>query len=354
MCRITGKQSVRRHAAAVVNHVALLGILAARPLGPGPRRGPACLSRATSQVPGDGGGSEPGNLSALAHKLSRGSAAHAAAYTKAERLWLELGHAVAPEEAAAAHTVSAKRRRKRALGVVSVVLAAALGWSQLSYLADAWFSDYRTGIGEQSTVTLPDGSTVVLNTDTAIALDFGPTRRRIRLRHGQALFTVAGDGTRGFEVEARGTRTRAIGTAFEVAILDGDAVSVTVQEHAVEVQGPGSPGMSAPRMRAVRAGERVEVSAETGLGVPEAIDLAEVTAWQRGRWVFKGQPLKQVIAEINRYRRGRVWILDEGLKALRVTGVFPINDPDAVLRSIEGTLGLRTLSVGSWLVFVRD
>lgn len=64
--------------------------------------------------------------------------------------------------------------------------------------------------------------------------------------------------------------------------------------------------------------------------------------------------MKQVIAEINRYRRGRVWILDEGLKALRVTGVFPINDPDAVLRSIEGTLGLRTLSVGSWLVFVRD
>lgn len=273
------------------------------------------------------------------------SPAHARAYAKAERLWLELGQAADVEGPAPIP----ERRRGRRAGLIVTVLLCAIAYSQLGRLTDLWLSDYRTGIGEQRTVRLPDGSTVLLDTDTAIALDFDAAGRRVRLRHGQALFTVAPDPSRGFEVEAGRARIRALGTVFEVAAYD-EAVSVTVQEHAVRVE-LAEPGLAAST---VHAGQRVRTGPDRGLSTPEPVDLGEISAWQRGRWVFKGRPLAEVIADLNRYRHGQVLLYDEPLKALRVTGVFPLADPDAVLQSLQQTLGIRAVRLGPWLTVLRS
>lgn len=269
------------------------------------------------------------------------SPGHRRAYARAERLWLELGQVADVE--------GPERRRGRRAGLIVTLLLCAIAYSQLGRLTDLWQSDYRTATGEQRTLRLPDGSTVLLDTDTAVALDFDAAGRRVRLLHGQALFTVAADRARAFEVEAGGARIRALGTVFEVAAYD-EAVSVTVQEHAVRVE-LAEPGGA---VTTVRAGERVRTGPDRGMSAPEPVDLGESSAWQRGRWVFKGRPLAEVVADLNRYRHGHVLIYDQPLKALRVTGVFPLADPDAVLQSLQQILGIRALRFGPWLTVLRS
>ena len=69
--------------------------------------------------------------------------------------------------------------------------------------------------------TLPDGSTVELNSSAEIVLDFTPTMRGVRLVRGEALFMVRKDAGRPFVVTANGVTVRAVGTAF--AVRHGDA-----------------------------------------------------------------------------------------------------------------------------------
>lgn len=61
-------------------------------------------------------------------------------------------------------------------------------------------ADYRTAVGEQPMLTLPDQSRVTLNTQSAIAVSFDAAFRRVRLLKGEALFAVQPDVTGTFNV----------------------------------------------------------------------------------------------------------------------------------------------------------
>src|SRR5690606_28626324 len=92
----------------------------------------------------------------------------------------------------------------------------------------------RTGVGEQRTVTLEDGSRVSLNTATRLSLHFDRGVRRVRLQSGEALFEVARDPGRPFVVESGDRQVRALGTAFIVR-RDAGRIAVTLMEGSVEV-----------------------------------------------------------------------------------------------------------------------
>lgn len=89
---------------------------------------------------------------------------------------------------------------------------------------------YETAVGERSTVTLPDGSTVVLNTASRVELDYTPATRGLTLTAGQALFEVAKDPDRPFVVTAGDRRIVAVGTAFDVRVDKDIGVQVTLIE----------------------------------------------------------------------------------------------------------------------------
>ena len=88
-----------------------------------------------------------------------------------------------------------------------------------SHLPARLLADYSTGPGGQRTVALPDGSVAILNTDSAIDVDYGRERRMVKLLYGEAHFEVAKDAQRPFQVLAVGGRTTAVGTAFAVPRL---------------------------------------------------------------------------------------------------------------------------------------
>jgi transmembrane sensor len=207
---------------------------------------------------------------------------------------------------------------------------------------------YRTMVGEQRSVLLEDGSIVTLNTASEIAVDYGEQRRFIRMVSGEALFTVAHDEQRPFDVAAGSVVVRAVGTQFNVD-RRADRTTVTVMEGKVRVssqmssshgEASGSSEPPAPLDELVVAAQRVVVT-ESGIGRPEQVrNVAPVTAWVQRQLVFENRPLSEVTAEFNRYNRRHIVIESAALRERQVTGVFQANDAASFLAFISGIPGV--------------
>jgi transmembrane sensor len=264
---------------------------------------------------------------------SEQSVDHALAAEEAETIWHGLG--VVGNNARSKDRARRRVTTRRALlGSAGLVLVGAAAY-RTGLLGPAIFADYITGTGEQRTETLPDGSTVRLNAKTALSVDFTAGKRSLVLHYGQATFTVAHDTARPFVVAAANGWTQAIGTVFDVDMRPAEIV-VTVVEGTVAVSTNDDPGerimASADHQVRYVAGQIAEAS---------TVDAASETAWRRGKLIFHGKSLGDVIAEIRRYRGGEIVILNNRLRALKVTGVFDLSDPDAILQTIEATLPVR-------------
>lgn len=210
-------------------------------------------------------------------------------------------------------------------------------------------SDYHTATGELRDITLSDGSRLLLNTDTAISVDYSGERRRIRLYHGQAKFTVAADRQRPFEVMSNDLTERALGTVFEVYNMDTDGIRVTVQEHAVTVRAAADPA----EPRTLSQGEQVLYRSGKTLPTAQPVDLELAGAWQQQRLLINDQPLAELIAELQRYRRGGILLSSAELKNQRITGVFPLNNPEQIVESIRKILALKQTRIGPWTILHR-
>src|SRR5262245_21252078 len=119
-----------------------------------------------------------------------------------------------------------------------LAFAASVALLTLGLVAKWWLSEYptyATGLGEQRSIALHDGSTIELNSDSRVRVHFSNERRALELLRGQALFHVAKDPSRPFVVQADDTAVRAVGTVFDVHRLDSGAV-VTVVEGVVLVE----------------------------------------------------------------------------------------------------------------------
>lgn len=262
----------------------------------------------------------------------RGSEKHELAAREAETIWHGVGIVGAGARQA---DRKSKLTRRTILGSVALV-AGGLALARSGAIGPHLLADHVTGVGERRTVLLDDGSSLDLNAGTAVSVDFSAQERRLRIHSGQAAFTVVRDPSRPFIVAARSGWTRAVGTVFDIDVRPGEVV-VTVLEGVVEIAteaAPASPVVAEVEQR-VRYGPTARPSA------PETIDSNVGTAWRRGKLIFDRRPLGDVVAELERYRSGRIVILSDQLPALEVTGVFNLADPEAVLRAIEATLPVQ-------------
>ncbi len=102
----------------------------------------------------------------------------------------------------------------------------------------------------------------------------------------------------------------------------------------------------------LKAGQQARLS-PAGISAPHPFDEIAVGAWRRGQIVFYETPLADVVAELNRNRPGRIVILDETLKRLRISGVFKTDAPDEVIAAIQETLPVRVQRLTDLLVLLR-
>ena len=260
------------------------------------------------------------------------SAEHEAAAREADLLWHGVGAAGDRFRSDARKQARAKLTRRTILGGAGLILAGA-GLNATGVLGPHLFADFTTGIGEKRTVDLVDGSSAVLNGNTALSADFNAMQRELTLYQGEATFTVKPDPGRPFVVDANGGRVRAVGTVFDVDIRStGTAVTVLDGEVSVATSLPSSGSVNA------RANQRIRYTPAGAPSPAEAVDAAVETAWRRGKLIFNGRPLSDVVAEIQRHRRGTIVLASSRLRSLEVTGVFEINDPESILRTIDETL----------------
>ena len=82
------------------------------------------------------------------------------------------------------------------------------------------------------------------------------------------------------------------------------------------------------------------------------IDPAVASAWQRGLMIFNMTPLAEVIDELNRYRSGRIVLMNASLAQSPVNGQFKIDRPDDALAQIELGFGVRRRTLPGGLILL--
>lgn len=208
---------------------------------------------------------------------------------------------------------------------------------------------FATSLGQIRSFTLSDGSTVTLDTDSAIEVDFTGTVRQIRLVHGRARFDVAHNPARPFQVTTNSGMVTARGTLFDVAEVDGQ-MSVVLLRGAVDVQ-IVTRGLEAraPRVERLRPGQQLTIGGQ--IGAPTPVIVSE-PRWPSGMLEFNGAPLREVVAEANRYGTVPIRLADPTLGDLRVTGVYQAGDTIGLARALAAIFGLRHASTGDGAILL--
>lgn len=268
---------------------------------------------------------------------------HRRAYEETKTLWNALA---APAARLANRTASGVPRTQRLLAPLRAAFSAII---VLGLVAGGLFhediritmqSDYRTALGERRTAQLPDGSTITLNTATAVAV----AERHVRLLRGEAWFDIAGNPDYPFTVETALGEVHVIGTRFGVRLANKTARVKLVE---------GELRLSAETEALVlSAGSGAELS-DDGVSDPVRINTTSVTAWLRGQAVFVDTPLSEVVGELNRYRRIPIIIASDELAQWKISGVFSTDDPDAAVRALQSLLPTRVSRIAGYLVVLR-
>ncbi|WP_026191768.1 FecR family protein [Methylosinus sp. LW4] len=207
-------------------------------------------------------------------------------------------------------------------------------------------ADVLTGVGETRVVELADGSHAHLSARSALTIHYSAGERRIALLAGEAYFEAAPNAARPFVVEAAGATVTALGTAFDIALEDKTHAEVAVAEHRVAVT-------SGDARTIVEEGRQSRFGADARTTEPSPVDLFRVGGWRRGRLVFEDAPLADVLATLGRYHRGFLFAAPS-LRGLRVTGSFDAANPIGAASALEAALGVKTLSLSSYLIYIYN
>ncbi|HEV2598083.1 FecR family protein [Sphingopyxis sp.] len=271
------------------------------------------------------------------HEWLDQSDAHRDAYRLVDRAWMIAGTIPQdPEMLGEPEPVAVRRspwRRYLAIAAsLLLVVTASWGVYQMGVPGFGGAKDqhFRTGVGQTTTVTLPEGSIVTLDSETEMRLHESPRERRVDLVGGRAFFRVAADPSRPFIVNAGGKSVRAIGTAFEVSFEHGNMV-VTLAEGKVRVEeaaaGTGSGTDMAP-------GGQLVIGADHNWTL-RRVDVAKETSWTEGRLIFMRDPLSEAVAEMNRYSTRKLAFKDGKIPDKQVVGVFEAGDVDGFVKAME-------------------
>lgn len=300
------------------------------------------------------------------HRWRQADPRHAEIFAEVEALWRTMDRIeVAPgarrlrahaDEVLAQRRLEARRRRWQP-GALAVAAAVAIVIGIVRFApptARAYDTVATTALGEQRTLPLPDGSTVVLNTDTELSVRFTLAERVVELRRGEAHFTVAKNAARPFVVRlggSGGVAVRAVGTAFNIRCR-GDSADVLVTEGRVRVDDSSGrsllPSPAASDHAVLSAGQQFRVAVDQTAAPPglesappvvveplAGAEIARTLAWRSQRLDFFDVALAEVVVEFNRYNREQLVIADPLLGLRKFGGTFRIDEPHTFVEVLE-------------------
>lgn len=283
------------------------------------------------------------------------SPAHGEAYRAALAAWQafeacpdEVLDELAEETRRAARRPAATRRWMMGGGMaIAAGLAAVAVLPQIQSAPTV--QTYTTAKGQHQRITLADGSVVDLNAESRLTVRFARRERQVELGDGQAIFDIAHDADRPFTVEASGRAVRVLGTQFDVRNRGGD-VTVTVARGRVQVRPVAS--SQTGQAFVLTPGQRLAI-ARTGVAELSAVDPQEAVGWRAGRLVYRGEPLAQVVADLNREFVEQIEVTDPALARMPVTGVIVLDDQASVATRLSLMLPVRSVPSERGLLLLR-
>lgn len=267
-----------------------------------------------------------------------------AAFAAQKQLWRDVGPAVQAVVAEGARNRARKSLvtgRRAFLGGALAASAAYLAfkpplglWPGLDVLG----ADYRTAAGEQRRVALDNAVDVQMNTQTRINVSRDGGGAVIELADGEAEIR---SGAAAAVVVAGKGRITAKDALFNVRYIDGETRLCCLSGVVRLAHEQGVFDIVANRE--LRYDDRRVMP-------PVQVDPAIVTAWRQGWLVFDQQPLAQVVDELNRYRRGRLVLMNDQLGKRLVQARFSLAQVADAERLIRDAYGARVTRLPAGVV----
>lgn len=241
------------------------------------------------------------------------------------------------------HQLRAARKFNKTGPLIATCLAFLIAgtwlWLVQPNLLEDWNADFVSARGERREIRLADGSRILMDADTALDVDMSDGERHVRLRRGTAFFDVVHSHS-AFVVEAENGEIRVLGTQFDVATREKGRVSVTLASGSIELRNDTN-----AQKLVLKPGESVDYDAQ-GVGAVRQVPLEDEMSWHQGRFIFNDARLTDVLAQIERYRTGRIVLLGSALGERRVSGNIPLDDTDQALAAVQASVGFRLTSFG--------
>ena len=237
--------------------------------------------------------------------------------------------------------------------VVGIFLFAAVQMQDIAIQKFTSVTDshsYDTAVGEYATHQLSDGSTITLNTNSRVRVNYTASERLLILDRGEVHVKVAHDSDRPLSVAVGNTVVRAVGTEFNVEITEDQSLELVVTDGVVMVgvldasdEGASSdtPKLLPQSSTIVGAGEQVLILANdqnTDSIKPESIERDEIAvklSWREGNLIFRGESLEEAVYEVGRYTAVEFVFLDEETREVRVAGLFKAGDVEGLLAALR-------------------
>ena len=265
-----------------------------------------------------------------------------------------------------AHAI-ARRARRRSRQRRRLLRGGGLGLLTAALLFIAFdpslTADYSAPVGKIERIALPNGVHAQLDSGTAMSWSETEAESRVRLHEGVVVFETTADAERDFVVEVGALEVRPIGTVFAVSArdpvgdpledstgssTDGSGWSALVESGQVRVTQSHS-GAS----QVIGPNEAASVQRASGQLTRAAIDVERTLAWRNGILDFKNASLTEVVRTLERYRPGRILLLNEEAAQQRFDGVLALDDIDEALRIVAESSGLELLGTWPLLVVLR-
>lgn len=271
--------------------------------------------------------------------------AHARAYAEFEQLWADLGQLQQLNK-----PVPLPKRKpplwRPALAVAAALLCAVLA-THIGAPRELYHTQVATHAKGMRTLNLPDGSTLYVNANTRIRVDFSAHQRILHLDQGQLYIEVAADKERPLYVQAGGSSVRVVGTGFDVRRSQQQlVVSVAHGQVAFEPDGKSPVTLLGARQRAAYTYAKGSLQEQT-------LSAEEVADWRSGHLSFRNRELASLIDELSLYRPQAPLQVNKAIAQLKVSGNLDVNDPDALLSALPALLPVKTVMSADGIVRIE-
>ena len=278
---------------------------------------------------------------------------HRAAFKEMKEIWQEAGILLSPSTLPDRRVASARYRffpwpRLRVVSLAAMILLVVsiffFRLEVMNYYTLIMGKEitYRTKIGEIQKIILKDGSKLEINGHSSVTVRFSKWRRKVDLPEGEVFFHVAYNPQRPFEVKSNLGMVRVLGTGFHVRSRNG-RVSVDVENGRVHVTtDPERNSGILAREVIIKGGESVDYNWSGRMDRMRVARLDEVSAWRKGKIVFRSRRLWEVLQELEHYHTVKLKFGDKKLRNSRFTGTFDSHDLDEILEAIKVSFSLKS------------